>query len=228
MSSYTAKVLLGLRNIHFCPTCEKVILEGEELPENSPDNSICCDHCGAWFHFVCAQITHIEDDQEWFCQACLLDFVDRELDTTSLVDPWWPICIHFHGYQEHLGRCSPHVRESKTVMDSGFQSLQVELAFWILIVSGIPDCLSCIPYSKTQDSGFFSDLLIFCKQKFPGFRNLDSLTWGEGAIDLSLTWVFFKSTEDLPQIDVICMYTEKAKLTHLSSFSCFWRQNVPG
>ena len=87
MSSYTAKVLLGLRNIHFCPTCEKVILEGEELPENSRDNSICCDHCGAWFHFVCAQITHIEDDQEWFCQVCLLDFVDRELDTTSLVDP---------------------------------------------------------------------------------------------------------------------------------------------
>ena len=41
----------------------------------------------AWFHFVFAQITQIEDDQEWFCQACLLDFVDRELDTTSLVDP---------------------------------------------------------------------------------------------------------------------------------------------
>ncbi|XP_073258888.1 uncharacterized protein [Porites lutea] len=76
-----------LEEYNFCPTCEKVILEGEELPENSPDNSIWCDHCGAWFHFVCAQITHIEDDQEWFCQACLLDFVDRELDTTSLVDP---------------------------------------------------------------------------------------------------------------------------------------------
>ena len=50
-----AKVLLGLRNIYFCPTCEKVILEGEELPENSPDNSICCDDCGAWFHFVRVQ-----------------------------------------------------------------------------------------------------------------------------------------------------------------------------
>lgn len=50
-----AKVLLGLRNIYFCPTCEKVILEGEELPGNSPDNSICCDHCEAWFHFVRAQ-----------------------------------------------------------------------------------------------------------------------------------------------------------------------------
>ena len=96
----------------------------------------------------------------------------------------------------------------------------MELGFWILIVSGIPDCLSCIPYSKTQDSGFH-------KKKFPGFRNLDSLTWDEGAVDLSFRWVFFKLTEDLPQIDAIFMYTEKAKLTHLASFSCFWRQNVP-
>ena len=30
----------------------------------------------------------------------------------------------------------------------------VELGFWILIVSGIPNCLSCIPYSKAQDSIF--------------------------------------------------------------------------
>ena len=30
----------------------------------------------------------------------------------------------------------------------------VELGFWILIVIGIPDSLSCIPYSKAQDSRF--------------------------------------------------------------------------
>ena len=28
----------------------------------------------------------------------------------------------------------------------------VELGFWILIVSTIPNSLSCIPYSKAQDS----------------------------------------------------------------------------
>ena len=28
----------------------------------------------------------------------------------------------------------------------------VELGFWILIVSGIPNSLSCIPYFKAQDS----------------------------------------------------------------------------
>ena len=39
-------------------------------------------------------------------------------------------------------------------------SLSVKLRFWIPIVSGIPDSLSCIPYSKDQDFGFH-------KQKFP-------------------------------------------------------------
>ena len=37
---------------------------------------------------------------------------------------------------------------------TGFQSLSVERGFWIPIVSGIPDSLSCIPDStKAQDSG---------------------------------------------------------------------------
>ena len=45
--------------------------------------------------------------------------------------------------------------ESNTVLDSGFHavnsgshSLSVELGFWIVIVSGIPDSPSCIPDSK--------------------------------------------------------------------------------
>ena len=56
------------------------------------------------------------------------------------------------------------MRESRTVLDSGFhdcgiripgtgfQYLSVELGLWIAVVSGIPDSLSCIPDSKTQDS----------------------------------------------------------------------------
>ena len=50
--------------------------------------------------------------------------------------------------------------------------MSVELGFWIPIFSRIPDSLSCIPDSKTQDSRFH-------KEKFPGFRNLHHLTWGE-------------------------------------------------
>ena len=71
---------------------------------------------------------------------------------------------------------SPHTRESKTVVDSGFQavnsgfqmldsSLSVELGFRIPIVSRILD-------SKARDSGFQ-------KQSFPVFQDPDSLIWGE-------------------------------------------------
>ena len=76
------------------------------------------------------------------------------------------------------------VRESKTVLDSGLHALDskfqlldsrsfsVELGSWIPIVIGILDSYSCIPDSKSQDSGFH-------RQKFPRFRNPDSFTWGE-------------------------------------------------
>ena len=63
-----------------------------------------------------------------------------------------------------LSRESPHVRESKIVLESGFNalgsrfhdttitgSMSVELGFRILIVSGILDSLSCISDSKNQD-----------------------------------------------------------------------------
>ena len=62
---------------------------------------------------------------------------------------------------------SPHVKESNTIVDSGFHALEspripgtglqsVELGFWNLIVSGIPYSLSCIPDCKAQDSEFHS------------------------------------------------------------------------
>ena len=71
---------------------------------------------------------------------------------------------------------SPHGRESKTVLDSGFQAvnfgfqmldstLSVKLGFRIPIVSRILD-------SKARDSGFQN-------QKFPVFQYPDFLIWGE-------------------------------------------------
>ena len=67
-------------------------------------------------------------------------------------------------HKVYLMISSPHVRESRTVLDSrfriqetGFQYLSLELGFWIPIVSEISD-------STTKDSGFH-------KQNFPIFRN---------------------------------------------------------
>ena len=78
----------------------------------------------------------------------------------------------------------PRVRESKIVLDSGFHAMDSGFpgtgfrfffrGTWIPgpIVSGILESLTCIPYSKVPDSGFY-------KHKIPGLRNPDSLTWGE-------------------------------------------------
>ena len=78
----------------------------------------------------------------------------------------------------------PRVRESKIVLildsmrwipDSQVldsDSLSGELGFGIQSGSGILESLSCIPYSKVPDSGFYN-------HKIPGLRNLVSLRWGE-------------------------------------------------
>ena len=62
-------------------------------------------------------------------------------------------------------------------------SLLVELGFWILIVSRIPDSLSCIPDSKTQGCRFHEQNVSgfrIPQAKTPhGFRKPDSLTWGD-------------------------------------------------
>ena len=71
---------------------------------------------------------------------------------------------------------SLYVKESKTIStpwipDSRYQipdSLSAELGSRIRILRGILDYLRCIPHSKPWDSGFH-------KQKFPTFRNADSL-----------------------------------------------------
>ena len=64
---------------------------------------------------------------------------------------------------------SPDESESKSVLDSGFHSLSVELGFLVPILTGIPDSLNCIADSKAQNSGFL-------KHNFHGFRNPYSLT----------------------------------------------------
>ena len=90
--------------------------------------------------------------------------------------------------QKFLFVKSPHVRESKTVLDSWFQA--VDSGFQVLdqvffSETFIPDSLSCIPDSKAQGSWssiphstgkIFPDS-VFHKQKFLGFRNPDSITY---------------------------------------------------
>ena len=57
--------------------------------------------------------------------------------------------------------------------DTGFQSLSVELGFWIPIVSGILDTLNCIPDSKAQEldsAGKISWISDSTRKNFPDSR----------------------------------------------------------
>ena len=60
-----------------------------------------------------------------------------------------------------------------------FLYLSVEHGFWVLIISGIANSLSCNPDSKTeiQKQNFLWFRIPLAK--FPGFRNPDSLAWGK-------------------------------------------------
>ena len=82
------------------------------------------------------------------------------------------------GEQHQTTIFSPHVRESKTVLDSGFHAMdsgfqnQWDFRTPDSIVSGILDSLRYIPGSKAQDSGIH-------QQEFLGFRTPDFLSWGK-------------------------------------------------
>ena len=65
------------------------------------------------------------------------------------------------GIQDSLGFWIP--RPGFRIPGTAFQSLSVEVAFRLPIVSDIPDSLSCILDYKTPESGFH-------EQEFPGYR----------------------------------------------------------
>ena len=76
------------------------------------------------------------------------------------------------GIQDSLGFWIP--RRGFRIPGTGFKSLSVAVGFWISIVSGIPDSLSCISDSKAPENSGFR------KHNFLGFRIQDSHpTWGE-------------------------------------------------
>ena len=97
------------------------------------------------------------------------NFFDHLCHLKSGVNPCWvlrPFCLL--EFFPNRASISPHVlRKSKVVLGSGFQSLSVELGFWIPMVSGIPHSLRGIPDSEDQDSGFH-------KQNYTGVWILES------------------------------------------------------
>ena len=84
--------------------------------------------------------------------------------------------------------------------------------FWIPLFSGILDSKSWILDSRAQYSGFH-------KQKFPGFRNQDYLTWGEYCgnkqIDSVLAWSVLQSTTMfvITELKICCELTRRSRVS---------------
>ena len=100
-------------------------------------------------------------------------------------------------FVKHLFNLSTHVRESKTVLDSGFHAVDSSpgIGFWMFCqwnwesgfqsLVGCLDSFSRIPNPKAKDSKFQSKNLLnsgFHKENFLEFRNPHSLTCGETSI----------------------------------------------
>ena len=103
----------------------------------------------------------------------------------------------------------PYERESKTVLECEHHAVDLEyLVSGIGIpdsnrVSGIPDSLSRVPDSETQNSGFH-------KQKLSRFQNADYLKWGEPEIRLCSQVNFFKGN-GVCFTAVLCIATQRSK-----------------
>lgn len=74
--SYVAERVLGINPVTYCGSCEKVLLEENEIAENELDlRSICCDKCNCWYHLKCQALDDVVDG-EWLCLLCLTNIAD--------------------------------------------------------------------------------------------------------------------------------------------------------
>ena len=114
------------------------------------------------------------------------------------------------------------------IPDTGFQSLSVELGFWIPIVSWILDSLNCSPDSKAQDCWFH-------KQNILGFRIQSGFHYMERLIivfySASLTVKLFKQNFSVLKRVIhfsFLLFSSSAtptfrSLNFLTTWVCWWK-----
>ena len=68
---------------YFYAVCEKPILEGEELPDDSPDNTVCCDNCALWFHFIVCKSAALKKCKSGPARLALEDLMTENLNVIA-------------------------------------------------------------------------------------------------------------------------------------------------
>eukprot|EP00794_Sanderia_malayensis_P010150 gene10150-11185_t len=76
---HIVRVLLKMRDGFYCPACNKVCLEGDEI-ENTNEHSIECSLCLLWYHWPCAFINENSSGKEWICKGCLSIALPPDID----------------------------------------------------------------------------------------------------------------------------------------------------
>lgn len=74
--SYLQRVMLHVRPLAFCLTCEKVCLEPDEFDE-CEHNSINCECCDMWYHWNCVGYDGCE--ATFVCESCKLLAIDTSI-----------------------------------------------------------------------------------------------------------------------------------------------------
>jgi len=109
--------------------------------------------------------------KQWNCVLCG-ELMKWEVFKSCVLSGFFAPCKEI---QDSFGVLIP--RRGFRIPVTGYQALKH--GFSISIVSGIPDSLSCIPDTKAQDFRYhkhnFSRMPESTSNKFPGFRNPDSL-----------------------------------------------------
>ena len=69
--THVSRVLLKQRDICYCPTCDKVCCEPEELEENEvAEYSVQCSQCDLWYHWHCVNLKR-NPKNDWICEGCI-------------------------------------------------------------------------------------------------------------------------------------------------------------
>ena len=69
LQRFVVQALLGLAGIFYCPKCECLCLEPDEI-EKDGENSVCCDQCELLYHWECEDLTTEPKELHWLCSLC--------------------------------------------------------------------------------------------------------------------------------------------------------------
>ena len=76
--SFVCPVLLHIKEIIFCGTCENVILSASEISKGEIINhgSVTCHVCLVSYHLKCQDVLHADLSDDWICENCILSCIE--------------------------------------------------------------------------------------------------------------------------------------------------------